>query len=125
MMMEAGLVIGSDGEPIRVHLPSGRSSTYLPDSRELWEFLWEHKESVAGIAHSHPGSGIPGPSHEDITTFAAIEAGLGRRLSWWIASSDMSVLVRWKGPERLDYVTYEYVDAEPSWMKELRWISTT
>lgn len=123
--MEAGLVIGPDGEPIRTHLPEGRSPVYLPDSRDFWEFLWEHRGSVMGVAHSHPGSGVPGPSYEDLTTFAAIEAGLGRRLNWWITSSDRSILVRWGGPERLDYATYEYSDVEPSWMEELRRISRT
>ena len=41
---------------------------------------------LAGVAHSHPGGGIPTPSWEDLTTFAAVEDGLGQRLVWWIVS---------------------------------------
>src|SRR6185369_6039063 len=88
MNLEAGVVVGYEGEPIFWHLPEGRTAGYLPDSRELWEVIWENRHNVYGIAHSHPGSGLPGPSREDITTFAGIELGLGRRLVWWITSSN-------------------------------------
>lgn len=67
----------------------------LPDSRELWDVFWTHRATLLGFAHTHPGRGIPGPSHTDLTTFAAVEAGLGKRLHWWIASSDHVVLLRW------------------------------
>jgi len=121
-MREAGVVIDSDGAPIFWHSPENRSVVSLPDSRLLWDVLWEYRESVEGVAHSHPGGGIPGPSYEDVTTFAAVEAGLGRRLLWWIASSDAVVVLWWVGPERLAYakVTLEEV---PPWADELRRLS--
>ena len=103
-MIETGVLVG-DGDFIYWHLPPGRTGGSLPDSRKLWDVLWEHrKDEFLGFAHSHPGAGVPAPSWEDITTFAAVEAGLGRRLHWWITSSDNLVLLLWEGPERYDYI---------------------
>jgi hypothetical protein len=103
MSIESGVLIGLDGEPIYWHMPKGRSAGGLPDSRKLWEVIWENRAQVLGFAHSHPGSGRPGPSKEDVTTFAAVEAGLGKRLVWWITSSDSVVELWWLGPEKLHY----------------------
>lgn len=75
-MIEVGVVIGLDFRPRYWHLPPGRTAGSIPDTRSLWDVLWEQRADVAGFAHSHPGSGVPGPSHTDVTTFAAIEAGL-------------------------------------------------
>lgn len=86
--MEAGAVIGAGGKVLYWHLPDGRSGAHLPDSRDLWDVLWENRGRVVGFAHSHPGSGAPWPSLTDLTTFSAVERGLGKRLIWWIASSD-------------------------------------
>jgi len=93
-MMEAAVVVGLDWEPLYWHVPPGRSSVALPDTRDLWDVIWENRRNLLGIAHSHPGSGVPGPSHEDITTFAAIESGLGRDLRWWITSRDRLIELR-------------------------------
>jgi len=132
-MIEAGVVIDLNEEPLHWHLPPGRSGGSLPDSRNLWDVLWENRERIAGFAHSHPGSGVPGPSHTDVTTFAAIEAGLGKRLSWWITSSDRVVVLQWAGlgipgaavPDRHRYRSMELKpDEEPSWVVELRRLST-
>lgn len=103
MSMETAVVVNSSGQAIYWHLPEGRSVAYLPDSRNLWDIIWENREDLSGIAHSHPGGGTPGPSHEDVTTFAAIEAALGKRLTWWIMSHDQLVLLEWAGPGKYDY----------------------
>ena len=87
-MKEVGVLIDLEGQPIYWHLPEDRSSGALPDSRNLWDVIWENRDKVSGFAHTHPGYGKPGPSYTDITTFAAIETGLGRRLHWWIATGD-------------------------------------
>ena len=121
-MMEAGAVIGSGGDAIFWHAPSGRRGGALPDSRELWDVLWQNRAAIQGFAHSHPGSGVPGPSYEDVTTFAAVEAALGRRLVWWIVSSDRVSVVIWCGPDKLSYAG-ESVCREPSWVKKLRELS--
>lgn len=105
MSIEAGVLVDLACEPIYWHLPLDRSGGALPDSRPLWDVIWENRERLLGFAHSHPGSGIPGPSHEDVTTFAAVEAALGKRLVWWITSADSFVELCWAGPGKLDYDT--------------------
>jgi proteasome lid subunit RPN8/RPN11 len=129
MSIETGVVVeGSvdpaDGTAMHWHLPEGRNAGYLPDSRTLWDILWENRSKVLGFAHSHPGSGIPGPSWEDITTFSAIERGLGRRLHWWICSRDELVFVMHSGSQdKYDYVVYRQTKTTPSWLNELRRLS--
>ena len=123
MSVEAGVVIVA-GEPVFWHLPEGRSAGGLPDSRALWDVLWEHRLAEGlGFAHSHPGSGVPGPSYTDLTTFAAVELGLGRRLRWWITSSDRIVELAFCGPGKLMYApthTSVCMLEEPSWTEQLR-----
>jgi len=121
-MKEAGVVIDLQGRPLYWHAPEDRTVGSLPDSHDLWEILWENREILAGFGHSHPGSGQPGPSHTDVTTFAAIESGLGKRLDWWITSSDKMSVCRWVGPGRLTYAPIVLVQ-EPSWADRLRAIS--
>lgn len=99
-MMEAAVVVDLDGKVLYEHAPHNRTVVSLPDSRSLWDVIWENRDKLSGIAHSHPGSGKPGPSYEDVTTFADIEAALGRRLNWWIITSDQLILLRWAGPEK-------------------------
>jgi len=118
--MEAGVVVGYNEEELFWHLPKGRTAGSLPDSRELWDVIWTNRKVIQGIAHSHPGSGCPGPSQEYLTTFSAVEAALGRRLEWWITSSDTLVVLRRKhvGPGySLSLVRRE---VEPGWIRRLR-----
>jgi len=122
--MEAGVIVGFNHEPLFWHLPPGRTAGSLPDSRQLWDVLWENRARVYGFAHSHPGSGAPAPSWEDITTFAGVEAALGRRLVWWITSSTHLAYILWCGPDKYNYEVVG-VDAydgtsDPPWLDELR-----
>lgn len=130
-MIEAGVVIEFSGEasrhfgiPVYWHHPVGRTSGALPDSQQLWQVLWDCSRTrrLLGFAHTHPGSGIPGPSYTDLTTFAAVEAGLGQRLVWWILSSDCAVELIWQGPNRLDYQAVR-LETEPPWAAGLRALS--
>ena len=121
-MREVGVVIDRNGAPIFWHLPAGRTSAALPDSRTLWQVLWENRERIAGFAHTHPGTGRPGPSREDVTTFSAVERGLGCRLDWWIATADRLAVVRWVGPGMHTYQTEPW-EAEPPWLERLRALS--
>lgn len=118
MTIEAGVVIAKNGEPIFWHNPVNRTMGSLPDSRDLWQVFWDNRENLQGFAHSHPGSGIPGPSWEDLTTFSAVELALGARLDWWITSSDQVILLRWVGPDKYTYEATLIED--PTWVKELR-----
>jgi hypothetical protein len=81
-MMETALVFDREGKTIYWHEPEGRSSGSLPDSEALWDFLWDNRDRLGGVAHTHPWSGAAGPSQTDVTTFAAIEKALGRQLLW-------------------------------------------
>lgn len=123
-MIEAGVVVDKSGQPMHWHLPEGRTAGSLPDSRSLWDVLWNafRQDRLLGFAHSHPGSGVPGPSYSDVTTFAAVEAALGKRLDWWITSSDHVVLLRWSGPDKISYRATIVTEA-PSWAAELRRLS--
>jgi hypothetical protein len=63
------------------------SATKIPDSRERWEIIWQHKGEITEIAHSHPGDFLDF-SQEDLTTMEAIEAGTGRQFVWSIITKD-------------------------------------
>lgn len=118
-MMEVGVVIDQNNEPLFWHLPADRTGGSLPDSQDLWNILWDNRKVISGVAHSHPGGGIPGPSYTDVTTFAAVEKGLGVKLNWWITSETHLIVARWAGPDRLAY-TGTLIEDEPSWADELR-----
>ena len=122
-MMEAAVLLDLNGKPLYWHVPSGRSGGSLPDSRDLWDVIWENRNNISGLAHSHPGSGLPGPSYTDVTTFAAIEAALGRRLDWYIISSDYIALFRWHGPDSLTYIEYLILTEELGWLDRLSELS--
>lgn len=122
--MEAAVVLDLEEKPLHWHLPKGRTAGSLPDDRDieepgdrLWPVLLENRGRVAGLAHSHPGGGVPGPSWEDVTTFSAVERALGR-LKWWIISIDAVVLCEYSGPGKYDY-SITQVDEAP-WVAELR-----
>jgi hypothetical protein len=42
--------------------------------------------TLGGVAHSHPWEGEAHPSGTDVSTFRAIELGLGKRLLWPIVT---------------------------------------
>lgn len=85
-MIEVALVFDKQGKPLYWHVPQGVSGGAIPDSQVLWAVLWEARDVLGGIAHSHPWDGQAYPSTTDTTTWAAIEAGLGTRLVWPIVT---------------------------------------
>jgi hypothetical protein len=101
--MEAGVLLDIEGKPIHWHVPEGRTAASLPDSRVLWQIIWWNRKRVGGFAHTHPGKGVPGPSYTDVTTFSAIEIGLGRPLLWPILSEDDGAMYRHEGPGKYHY----------------------
>ena len=121
-MREVGVVIGILEEPLYWHSPGDRSVAYLPDSVDLWGVLWAYRSNLRGFAPRHPGAGRPRPSSTDLTTFAAIETGLGERYNWYIVSKDRMVGVYWVGPGRCSYTVKDVVN-EPGWADELRRLS--
>lgn len=119
-MKEAAVVIDKRGEAIYWHVPEDRTSVALPDSKDLWQFIWDNRDKIHGVAHSHPGRGEPTPSTTDLTTFRAIDAALGMKLSYLICSEDSLVLCS----ARLfdDYRPLPIIVSRP-WLEELRRIS--
>jgi len=136
-MIEVGLVVGCDLDPIFWHLPEGRTGGSIPDSRTLWDVMWENRETVGGFAHSHPGSGAPAPSMTDLGTFVAIEQALGKRLNWWITSSDRLLVCNWHDNGKPPWGMHSYtspggtkhnylgvvIHPEPPWADDLRRLS--
>lgn len=134
MSMEAALVIGQNDEILYEHIPAGRSAGSLPDSRDLWDVLWEHRQVLAGVAHSHPGRGNPWPSGTDATTFDAVELGLGRPLTWWICTRDRCFALNLRDTSRtwvesiraydaIDQVRHDRYGVAPPWLFRLRELS--
>lgn len=101
--MEAGLVFDRHGSVIQWHLPANRGPAYLPDSATLWDVLWNNREELGGFAHTHPWSGEAHPSSIDLSTFAAIEAGLGKQIVWAIVTMSEVGYYEWHGPGPQDY----------------------
>ena len=85
-MTEIALVFDEQGRIIRFHRPPGCTSCGIPDTRSLWETMWEWRERLGGVAHTHPWSGTAGPSQTDVTTWRACEQGLGKLLLWPIVT---------------------------------------
>ena len=59
------------------------STTKIPDHRQRWDIIWQNRNEITEIAHSHPG-GFLDFSHEDLTTMEAVEAGTGKTFAWSI-----------------------------------------
>jgi len=75
------------------------SATSIPDERERWETIWEYRNEITEIAHSHPGEFLDF-SHEDLTTMEAVEAGTGKVFTWSIATK-RRLLSRESGTDHL------------------------
>lgn len=84
--MENALVFDKAGKTLHWHVPKGRTGGAIPDSRNLWEIIWDNRHNLGGVAHTHPWDGESWCSYTDVTTFRAIELGLGRNLMWPIAT---------------------------------------
>lgn len=61
------------------------SQTRIPDERARWEIIWEHRDEITEIAHSHPGDFLDF-SREDLTTMDAVEAGTGKMFLWSVVT---------------------------------------
>lgn len=88
------------------------SPTALPDSRTRWEAIWDHRDRLAAIAHSHP-VGPSAFSAEDESTMAALDDALGRRLRYLVVSPTHTIAREGDGP-------VETISPEPWWAALLR-----
>lgn len=94
-MIEVAMVFDDKGKVIHWHLPPGRSGGSIPDTRSLWDVLWENRDRLGGVAHTHPWKGEPWPSSTDVTTFRACEQGLGKLLLWPVVTFDDIAYMCW------------------------------
>ena len=108
--MESAVVFDLEGRVIYHHAPHGRSAVSIPDSRTLWDILWENRGNLGGVAHSHPWNGVAAPSQTDVTTFQAVEAALGKRLAWPIVTFSETVTFRWDGQHYSPSEPFEFDD---------------
>lgn len=106
-MTETALVFSNRGEIIRFHLPPGRTRASIPDSRDLWDIMWQYRRMLGGVAHVHPWEGHASPSGIDTSTWRACEQGLGTLLLWPIATFSEVRCFVWNA------VTGEYTEAGP------------
>src|SRR5215475_2660837 len=95
MMREVCFILVQD-KILRVYFGS---ATSIPDSRERWEIIWERRNEITEIAHSHPGEFL-NFSHEDLTTMEAVEAGTGKTFTWSIVT-ETRLLSRMNGKDQL------------------------
>ena len=87
------------------------SATSLADSRERWETIWEKRDVLVEIAHSHPTGGAFF-STEDESTMRALSSALPRPVRFSVVA-----------PERMiarDGDRDEVVTPEPWWANLLR-----
>ncbi len=93
------------------HREASTSPVAIPDARSRWEVIWENRERIGEIAHSHP-IGPLAFSEEDETTFSALTSALGRPLVFSVVAPNG--MIRRQGDHD------ERVECEPSWANELR-----
>ncbi len=109
-MREVCILLSADGAILWAH--ASTSPTLLPDSRTRWEAIWEHRERLVAIAHSHP-VGPSAFSAEDESTMAALDDALGRRLTYYVVSPGKTI-------SRTGDATTETMSPEPWWAALLR-----
>jgi proteasome lid subunit RPN8/RPN11 len=101
-----------DGDGTVLWRDASTSPVALPVSRDRWLAIWRYRESLAEIAHSHPG-GLLAFSTTDLTTMTAIDAALGRPLRYTIVTPT-AVLCR--DPDG----TLHHPETEAPWVTEMR-----
>lgn len=117
-MIEVAVVVDAKHEVLCWHAPADASGAAIPDSQDLWQLLWDRRADVLGSAHVHPWHGEAWPSHTDITTFRAVELGLGKTLVWWVVTFSDVTRVEWS-ETRQAYELHQAPDVFP-WLAELR-----
>lgn len=83
----------------------------LPDSRERWEAIWQHRNDLVEIAHSHP-LGPEQFSAEDSSTMRALDAALGKKLLFSLVTPRQYLL---RGPNDVAVPA-----TPPPWVRALR-----
>jgi hypothetical protein len=108
-MREVFMLIGRRGALLWSDASS--DPTKLEDSQARWQAIWQHREELEELSHSHP-MGPLAFSEEDRTTMAALEAALGKTLKFSIVAPGGMLMKR--GDEQA------LVADEPWWAALLR-----
>lgn len=90
---------------------SSEDPSRLPDSQARWQAIWQHRDELEELSHSHP-MGPLAFSEEDETTMAALEAALGKTLKFSIVAPG-GMLMKLGEEQRL-------LENEPWWAGLLR-----
>lgn len=110
-MREVCFLIGR-GNAI-LYADASTSPAALPDSRTRWEAIWEHRDELEAIVHSHP-VGPSAFSQEDESTMAAIDAALGKAMHYCVVAPRVTISrTGLEGP-------IKHLDPEPWWAYLLR-----
>lgn len=83
MAREVFFLIGRGGALL--FCDASTSPSALPDSRKRWEAIWEHREELEELSHSHP-HGPLAFSTEDETTMTALTSALGKELRFSVVA---------------------------------------
>lgn len=110
-MREVCFLIGRGGAIL--YADASTSPAALPDSRTRWEAIWEHREELEAIVHSHP-AGPSAFSAEDESTMAAIDAALGKPMTYCVVAPRVTI-----SRTGLD-AQITNLDPEPWWAHLLR-----
>ncbi|MFO0552415.1 MAG: hypothetical protein U0271_28765 [Polyangiaceae bacterium] len=91
------------------------SAIAIPDARARWQRIWELRDRLSEISHSHP-LGPLGFSEVDDTTMEAIDSALGRRLTFSVVAPDGMVR---REPDGKVHAVRD----EPAWTSRMRALS--
>lgn len=90
---------------------AGDSPVALPDSRSRWEAIWDNRDHIEVIAHSHP-VGPAAFSAEDASTMEALDAALGTSIQYMVVAPRVTI--------SRTGTTDQEVSPEPWWVALLR-----
>jgi hypothetical protein len=87
-MREVCFLIGRGGAILWAD--ASHSPAALPDSRARWQAIWNHRDELEDIVHSHP-MGPSAFSREDETTMEAIDSALGRTMRYTVVAPKQTI----------------------------------
>jgi len=88
------------------------SPVALPDSRARWEAIWNLRDELEAIVHSHP-VGPSAFSAEDTSTMAALDDALGKSMHYMVVAPAKTIARQGTGKT-------ETIVPEPWWVALLR-----
>lgn len=112
-MREVFFIIGKDD--IVLHEEASTSPIALPDARSRWERIWELRDEIVELSHSHP-LGPLGFSDVDESTMAALESALGKKIVFSVVAPEATVRRDLDGKTSI-------VAVEPPWAARMRELS--